>query len=139
MSSTPSRSPQQQPVSGWAVGGLAFAASILTLVGAFHIIDGLAALFNDDFFVVSRNYTFDLDTTAWGWIHLVLGVLMLAVGFGLFSQRPWAAVTAASLAILSAIANFFFIPFYPFWSILIIALDVWIIWSLTSSRSAIEP
>jgi hypothetical protein len=64
---------------------------------------------------------------------------MLAVGFGLFSQRPWAAVTAASLALLSAIANFFFIPFYPFWSILIIALDVWIIWSLTSSRSAIQP
>jgi hypothetical protein len=128
----------QRPVSGWAVGGLVFAATVLTLVGVFQIIAGLTAIFDDNFYVVTRNYTFDLDTTAWGWIHLIIGLVLLGVGFGLFSRKAWAAVGALVLAILSAILNFFFIPYYPFWAIVLIALDVWVIWSLTSSRSAID-
>jgi hypothetical protein len=128
----------QRPVSGWAVGGLVFAATVLTLVGVFQIIAGLTAIFDDNFYVVTRNYTFDLDTTAWGWIHLILGLIIVAVGFGLFTRRAWAAVAAIVLAGLSATLNFFFIPYYPFWAILLIALDVWVIWSLTTSRSAIE-
>jgi hypothetical protein len=118
-------------VSGWAVGGITFAASMLILIGAFQAIDGLVAIFNDDFFVRIQNYTFDLDVTAWGWIHLILGVLLIVTGWGLYAAREWAAVTAIFLAMLSAIANFFFIPYYPFWSILVIALDVWVIWALT--------
>jgi len=126
-----SRSGGGQEVSGWAVGGIVFAASILTLIGVFQIIAGLVAVFNDEFFVVTRNYTFDLDVTAWGWIHLIIGVLMVVVGMGLFGRRSWAGVTAIMLAMLSAIMNFFFIPYYPLWSIVVIALDVWVIWALT--------
>jgi hypothetical protein len=122
---------QEPPVSGWAIGGIGFAASILTLIGGFQIIAGLTAAFDDQFFVVARNYTFDIDTTAWGWIHLVLGVLLLVTGFGLFARRAWAGITAIFLAMLSALANFFFIPYYPFWAIVVIALDVWVIWALT--------
>jgi hypothetical protein len=81
--------------------------------------------------VVTQNYTFDLDVTAWGWIHLILGIVMILTGFSLFSGKTWAAVVAIALATLSAIANFFFIPYYPFWSILVIGLDVWVIWALT--------
>ena len=81
--------------------------------------------------MVAQNYTFDFDTSAWGWIHLVLGVLLVCTGFGLFSRAAWAGVTAIFLALLSALANFFFIPYYPFWAILLIALNVWVIWSLT--------
>jgi hypothetical protein len=123
--------PAGPPISGWAVGGLAFAATVLIIVGIFQAIAGLVAIFDDDFYVVARNYTFDLDTSAWGWIHLVIGVLLVFVGWSLFARRPWAAVTAIMLAALSAVANFFFIPYYPFWAILVIALDVWVIWSLT--------
>ena len=65
----------QQP-SGWATSGVVFAAAVLMLIGFFQLIAGLTAIFNDDFFVVTRNYTFDLDTTAWGWIHLLFGVLL---------------------------------------------------------------
>ena len=118
-------------VSAWASGGIGFAASLLTLIGAFQIVAGLTAIFNDDFFVSTRNYTFDLDTTAWGWVHLLIGVCVVATGFGLFSRRAWAGVTAIFLAMLSAVVNFFFIPYYPFWAILVIALDVWVIWALT--------
>jgi hypothetical protein len=124
------RPPDDQP-SGWALGGVVFAACVLTLIGAFQVIAGLAAIIDDEFFVVARNYTFDVDTTAWGWIHLLLGVLLIVTGFGLFGRAAWAAVAAIFLASLSAIANFFFIPYYPGWAILIIALDVWVIWSLT--------
>ena len=118
-------------VSGWAMGGVTFAGTLLLMIGAFQAIAGLTAILDDSFYVVTRNYTFDLDVTAWGWIHLVLGVLLAVVGWGLWVGRAWAAVTAIMLAMLSAIANFFFIPYYPFWAIVVIGLNVWVIWSLT--------
>ena len=64
-----------QPLSGWAVGGVGFAACMLVLIGAFQIVDGLAAIIDDQFFVVGSHYAFDLDMTVWGWIHLILGIL----------------------------------------------------------------
>ena len=124
--------PQRTPTpSGWALSGLVFAGAVLTLVGLFSIVTGLVALIDDEFYVVGANYTFELDTTAWGWIHLIMGLLLTVTGFGLFSRSSWAAMTAIVLAMLSALANFFFIPFYPFWSLLIIALNIWVIWALT--------
>ena len=121
----------EDDVSGWAVGGTVFAATILMLVGIFQAIAGLVAIFDDEFYVVTRNYTFDLDVSAWGWIHLLIGLLLIAVSYGLFMRSSWAGVTAIMLASLSAVVNFFFIPYYPFWSLLVIALDIWVIWSLT--------
>jgi hypothetical protein len=127
----PDSAASEQQVSGWAMGGIGFAASLLTLIGGFQLIAGLTAVINDEFFVATRNYAFDLDVSAWGWIHLAFGVLLLVTGFGLFARRAWAGVTAIFLAMLSAMANFFFIPYYPFWAIVVIALDVWVIWALT--------
>jgi hypothetical protein len=118
-------------MSGWAVGGVVFAATMLLIIGVFHAIAGLVAIIDDDFYVVGREYTFKLDTTAFGWIHLLMGLLLVGAGWALFARRSWAGVAAIVLAGLSAIANFFFIPYYPFWSIVVIALDVWVIWSLT--------
>jgi hypothetical protein len=120
-----------QQVSGWAVGGVAFAGAIMVTIGAFQAIAGLTAILNDDFFIVAPNYTFDLDVTAWGWIHLILGIVIAVAGVSLFAGKTWAVWIALTLAILSAIANFFFIPYYPFWAIVIIALDIWVIWALT--------
>jgi hypothetical protein len=104
---------------------------VLILVGSFQALTGLAAIFNDDFFVVTRNYAFDLDVTAWGWIHLLIGIFLFVAGFALFAGKVWAAVTGVLLAMISAVSNFFFIPYYPWWSLLIIALDIWVIWALT--------
>jgi hypothetical protein len=127
----PYESPRDDDVSGWAMGGIAFAASVLLMVGIFQMIAGLVAIIDDEFYVVTRNYTFDLDTSAWGWVHLIIGLIVAATGWSLFARRAWAGVVAIFIAMLSAIANFFFIPYYPFWAILIIALDVWVIWALT--------
>jgi len=122
---------REPTVSGWAVGGITFAGTMLILIGMFQAIDGIAAIANDEFFLVGQNYTFDLDTSAWGWIHLLLGIGLMIAGWSIFAGKTWAAVVALTLAMLSAVANFFFIPYYPFWAILIIALNCWVIWSLT--------
>jgi hypothetical protein len=123
--------PEPPEVSGWAIGGLAFAGTLMIMVGIFQAIAGLVAIIDDDFYVVTRNYTFDLDTTGWGWIHLILGIVVALSGFALLARRAWAGVVAITLAVLSAVSNFFFIPYYPFWSLLMIALAVFVIWALT--------
>jgi hypothetical protein len=117
--------------SGWAIGGVTFASTIMVLIGIFQAFAGLEAIIDDKFYVITQNYAFDLDTTAWGWIHLILGIVIVLAGFALWGRKVWAATVAIFLAMLSAIANFFFIPYYPFWSILMIALAVWVIWALT--------
>jgi hypothetical protein len=133
MSAQPQYESQRSPddISGWTAGGIVFAATILLMVGIFQAIAGLVAIIDDQFYVVTRNYTFDLDTSAWGWVHLIIGALVVTVGWSLLARRTWAGVTAIVIAMLSAIANFFFIPYYPFWAILMIALDVWVIWAVT--------
>jgi hypothetical protein len=123
---------QYREPSGWATGAVMFAGFLMIIVGIFQTIEGLAAILDDQFFVVTQNYVFDLDTTAWGWVHLLLGLLVVFGGYALLAGRTWGRILALVLATLSAIANFFFIPYYPFWSILMIALAVWVIWALTS-------
>jgi hypothetical protein len=120
-----------KPLSGWAVGALSFAAALMIVIGFFQIIAGLAVIFDDDFYVVTQNYAFDLDASAWGWIHLLLGIVVMLAGFGLFAGKAWAGIVALTLAMLAAVLNFFTIPYYPFWSLLVIALSIWVIWALT--------
>jgi Ni,Fe-hydrogenase I cytochrome b subunit len=118
-------------VSGWAVGGIAFAGTIMIMLGIFHAIDGIAAIADDEFYVVTQNYVFDLDVTVWGWIHLILGIILAVTGYFLLARRPWAGVVAITLAVISACIYFFYIPYQPWWSLLIIALNVFVIWAIT--------
>lgn len=117
--------------AAWAGAGVIFAGCMMIVVGIFQMIAGLVAIIDDDFYVVAPNYTYEFDTTAWGWIHLILGALVFIGGISLFARRMWAWALALTLAVLSAISNFFFIPYYPFWAIVMIALAVWVIWALT--------
>ena len=127
----------REPVSGWTVGFAYFAGAMMILIGIFHVIAGLAAIFEDEFFVVGREYVFDVDVTAWGWIHLIGGIIVIAAGIGVYSGATWARAVGIFIAGLSAIGNFFFIPYYPVWAVLIIALDIAVILALTAfSREA---
>jgi hypothetical protein len=116
--------------NAWAVGFIVYAGIMLIMTGIFEAIEGLAAILQDSFFVVSPNYVFEIDVTTWGWIHLFLGILSVAAGFFLFSGHLWARIVGIAAAALSAIASFASIPYYPIWSVLIIALDVVVIWAL---------
>jgi hypothetical protein len=115
---------------GWAAGFIVFAAVMMMMTGVFQALAGLIAIFQNEFYVQTRNYLFKFDVTTWGWIHLIVGIVVALAGWGLLSGRTWARVVGITLAVLSAVANFLFIPYYPFWSLLIIALDVFVIWAL---------
>jgi hypothetical protein len=121
-----------EATSGWAVGFILFAAIMMIMAGVFQAIAGLVAIFENEFYVATRNYLFQFDATTWGWIHLLVGLLVAFAGWGLLSGRTWARVVGITLAMLSAIANFLFIPYYPFWSLLIITLDVFVIWAIAA-------
>jgi hypothetical protein len=118
--------------SGWAMGLVTFAGALMLMAGVFQAISGAAAIFDDEFYVVTQNYVFDLDASAWGWVHLLLGIVLGMAGWAVFSGAAWGRSIGVVIAMLSAIANFFFIPYYPFWAILIIALDVFVIWALAA-------
>lgn len=120
-----------RPVSGWAIGGTVFAGVMLLLIGLFHAVAGLVALVDDEFYVVTANYTFEFDVTAWGWIHLIGGIVVALAGIGVFSGSTWSRVTGIVVAVVSILVNFFFLPYYPWWSLLMIALGVWVIWALS--------
>lgn len=122
------RSTQQ----AWAVGGTVFAATAIMIIGLFQVIMGISALAQDEIFVNGTNYTYDIDVTGWGWIHLILGVLMIVTGVFLYTAAPWARALGIVMAVLSAVDNFFFLPYYPLWSMVVIALDIFVIWSLAT-------
>jgi hypothetical protein len=126
------RASEQAEVSGWAVGFTVFAATMLILAGGFQAFAGLVAIFKDSFYRVTPNYLINVDVTTWGWIHLILGVVVLLAGFAVLGGRTWGRVVGVTLAVLSAISNFLFIPYYPLWSLVVIALDVFVIWALTA-------
>jgi hypothetical protein len=118
--------------SGWAAGGILFAGLMMIMVGIWQALEGLIAIFENEFYVATRNYLFQFDATTWGWIHLILGLVMAVAGWGLLSGRTWARVLGITVAVLSAIANFLWLPYYPFWSLLIIAVDIFVIWAVVA-------
>lgn len=124
------RSTATEPVSGWAVGLAYFAGAVMILVGIFGVFEGIAAIFKNDVYLVRGDYVFTWDLTTWGWLHLALGIVVALAGFAVFSGQPWARAVGIVLAGVSALANFVFLPYYPVWSLLIIALDVLVIWAL---------
>ncbi|MGH8877829.1 MAG: DUF7144 family membrane protein [Stackebrandtia sp.] len=116
----------------WAVGGTVFAATAILVIGCFQVIMGVSALFEDEIFVDGPNYTYAIDITGWGWIHLILGVIMMLTGIFLYTASVWARGVGIALAVMSAVSNFFFLPYYPLWSIVVIALDIFAIWALAT-------
>ena len=126
------RAARGQQTTGWAVGFILFAAIMMVMTGFFQVLAGLVAIFENEFYVATREYLFQFDATTWGWIHLLVGLLVAFAGWGLLSGRTWARVVAITLAVLSAVANFLFIPYYPFWSLLIITLDIFVIWAIAA-------
>jgi hypothetical protein len=121
-----------EDTSGWAAGFALFAALMMIMAGVWQGLAGLIAIFENEFYITTRNYIFEFDATTWGWIHLLVGVVVGLAGLGLMAGQTWARVVGIVLAVLSAITNFLFIPYYPFWSMLIIAVDVFVIWALAA-------
>lgn len=118
--------------SGWAIGWTVFAGTMMVIQGFWWVMAGLIALFDDEFFVVTPDYLFRFDATSWGWVHLVIGALILAAGSALFSGAVWARAVGVVMAGLATVVAFAWLPWYPLWAILFIAISIAVIWALTA-------
>lgn len=111
------------------------AAALLWVSAVLTVLQGISALVNDKLVVVTTNYAYEFNTSAWGWIHIVVGILLAAVAFGLFFGATWARVATIVMASLSIVSMFMWLPHTPIWSIVTIALDVFVIWAVATWES----
>jgi len=119
-----------------AAGGLiALAAVLMIMSGLWSFFVGITGVLSGGFYVAVRNYTFSYSIHAWGWTHLIIGAVVFAAGVCLLLGMMWARVVGVILAVISGLANFLFLPYYPLWSIVVIALDAFIIWALVTGVS----
>jgi hypothetical protein len=121
--------------NAWASGLMLFAAIVMLTVGVIQILQGIAALAKDKVLLVAPDYVYQLDLTSWGWIHLIIGIVLAAVGGFLLIGATWARWVGIAVASLSMIANFMWLPYYPFWALTMIGLSVAVIWAL----AVVEP
>ena len=117
--------------SGAAVGWMTSAAVWMGILGFFHAMAGLAGILEDDLYVVTPNYLFQIDVTTWGWIHLILGIVVFLAAFSVLKGSVWARTVGVILAVLSTLATFAWLPYYPVWNLLMITANVFVIWALT--------
>ena len=118
--------------SGVAVGFTYFAAVMMMVLGGFDVLQGLAAIIKKHYYVVGTNYVYKINVTTWGWIHLILGAIALVAWIGLLTGALWARIVGIILAVLIAITNFMWLPYYPLLSALIIGTCVVVIWALAA-------
>jgi len=113
-----------------------FAGIMLIIGGAFQVIQSIVAIANDEYLLVLPNYVFSIDLTGWGWIHLLIGLILAAVGVFLLLDKGWARIAGIVVAGVSALINFSWLPYSPLWAMLLIAVDILIIWALATLRRA---
>lgn len=116
-----------RPGYGW----IGFAAAVMGVAGVSNIVSGIMAISEDEVFLAGgRRGSLVLDLTGWGWVHLLLGVLLVAVAIALFRRATWADYAAIVILVVNMVSHVMFIPFYPFWSILIIGLELVVLWAI---------
>lgn len=121
--------------SGWATGGTMFAGVLLFVDGVLAVLNGIVGIAKDDVYTTVGNYTYKFSLTSWGWIHLILGVVLVLTGAGILKGQAWARGLGVVMAGLSIIANFIWLPYQPIWAIIAVALGVFVIWALLTDRN----
>jgi hypothetical protein len=126
---------REEEVGTTALAVTMIAAAFMLVSGIFSFFEGLAGIIRGGFFVVLPNYAFSLSAVGWGWLHLIMGVILVAVGAALLlADRLWARIAGVVIAACSMVLNFVYLPYYPVWSIVLIALDAFVIWALLAPR-----
>jgi hypothetical protein len=121
MSTTDPRREREPSTAAYGVS--VFAGVILITLASFQILEGISAVLK---------YAYAIDLTTWGWIHLVIGVIGVAVGIGILSGQAWGHILGIAFAVVSALSQFMFLPFYPFWALLLIGMNILVIWALAT-------
>jgi hypothetical protein len=120
--------------SPWASGPIMVAGAIMVIAGIWQIFIGTALLVHDKIYVGTPRYLYEFDLTVWGWIQLLTGVLSVTVGYAALRALTWARILGIGLAAFSMVIQFMFIPHYPIWSVLVIALDAVVVYGLATYR-----
>ena len=123
-----------QEVSERGTGGATFAAVIMITAGFFGILQGIAYIAKGKYYVQPANYWINTGASTWGWWLLIVGLVVLATGFGVVSGAAWARWLAIIMVSVQAATNFLFIPVQPWWAITLILIDLWVIHSLFVHR-----
>jgi len=113
---------------------IVFAVALLVTVGFFNLIDGIAAIANSHIFIANAHYVVG-NLRLWGWIALILGTLQIIAAIAILAGSQAARWFAVVVIGLNAIGQMFFTPAYPFWSLMIIAVDVVALWGLCAYGS----
>jgi hypothetical protein len=116
-----------------ATGVMLFAAALMILNGLFQLFEGIVGVAKNPIFINTGDYVYKFSTTSWGVIHIVIGAVIMVSGFFVFTGAPWARAVAIFLVTIQAISNFFFLPYFPFWALAVIAIDIFIIWALATA------
>ncbi|MFE0650079.1 hypothetical protein ACFVZH_15990 [Streptomyces sp. NPDC059534] len=125
-----------QSTSGaWAAGGTLFAGVLMLVTGFMDIFQGIAGIAEDDIYTRVGDYVFKFDLTTWGWIHLILGVIVAIAGFGILRGAEWGRVAGISLASLNLLLQFLFLPYQPWWALFSMAISVFVIWALATDEA----
>jgi hypothetical protein len=128
-------------MSGW----ISFAAIVMLVIGMLDFFEGLIAVIRGQYFVIHGNQLIVFDTTTWGWVTMILGIILVLAGFGLWSGAGWARWFTIVVVILNIIAQlgWFGNSAYPLWALIVLALNIVVLYALTarwegySERSAV--
>lgn len=132
MSHTPTAPSEPTQHRGLASGLALFGGVILILGGAFQAAQGLSAIREDNLYGAVDDFVYQTDLSVWGWVHVVIGVLGILIGAAIIAKKRWAYGFGILIASMSAFANFLSLPNYPVWAIVIIALDIAVLWALST-------
>ncbi|WP_420716472.1 DUF7144 family membrane protein [Streptomyces sp. H27-H1] len=136
----PSRAPNSRYATDghnpWATSGAMFAGVLMLMEGVLGILKGIVGIADDDVYASVGDYTFKFDATAWGWIHLIVGIVLAIVGAGILKGAAWARGTGVVIVALDVVLNFLWLPYTPLWALISIAIGIFIIWALCTDTSS---
>ncbi|MCP3819394.1 hypothetical protein NLX86_15155 [Streptomyces sp. A3M-1-3] len=127
--------PKPKTGGGWAAGGTLFAGVLLLVTGLMSIIEGIAGIAEDDVYTRIGDYVFSFDLTAWGWIHLIVGIVAAFTGWGILKGAEWARLTGIALAALNIVLQFMFLPYQPVWAVFSMGISAFVIWALATDTA----
>ncbi|WP_028799299.1 DUF7144 family membrane protein [Streptomyces sp. 142MFCol3.1] len=132
----PAGGPSRDP--GWHSGGTLFAGVLMLVGGILGVLIGITGIAKDDVYARIGTYVYEFNLTTWGWIHLVIGVIVAITGWGVLKGHEWARAVGIAVAALYMIEYFMFLPYEPVWSVIAIAVAVFVMWALATGGGSPE-
>ncbi|MFF1507112.1 hypothetical protein [Streptomyces sp. NPDC058326] len=123
---------QHSSSGAWAAGGTLFAGVLMLVTGLMDVFQGIAGIAKDDIYTRVGDYVFKFNLTTWGWIHLILGVIIAIAGYGILKGAEWGRVAGIALVSLNILFQFLFLPYHPWWALFSMAISVFVIWALAT-------